>query len=132
VSARILLIEDEQAIADSIAYALENEGFKLDVVDNGSVALGRARTTDYDLMVLDLLRPGTPGIDVCRMVRASSDLPILIVTARDAEVDRVLGLEIGADDYITKPFSMRELVSRRQRPAPVLRSAGRASRPHLA
>jgi two-component system response regulator RegX3 len=112
MSARILVVEDEQAIADSLAYALDVEGFEVDVVSDGSAAIESARVRDYDLMLLDLMLPGTPGLEVCRAIRAEADLPILILTARDAEVDRVLGLEVGADDYVTKPFSMRELVSR--------------------
>jgi two-component system response regulator RegX3 len=109
---RILVVDDEPAIAESVAYALDADGFEVDIVGDGTQALTQAREHDYDLMVLDLLLPGTPGLEVCRTLRAESDLPILMLTARDAELDRVLGLEIGADDYVTKPFSVAELVSR--------------------
>jgi DNA-binding response OmpR family regulator len=109
---RILLVEDEPAIAEAIAYALEDAGYAVDAVDTGDRALVAARDRDYDLMILDLMLPGTPGIDVCRTLRAESDLPIVMLTALDAEVDRVQGLDSGADDYVTKPFSVAELVSR--------------------
>jgi two-component system, OmpR family, response regulator RegX3 len=109
---RILLVEDEPAIADAVEYALEAEGFDVDAVDNGNVALERARAEAYDLLVLDLLLPGLPGMEVCRRLRDESTIPILMLTAKDTEVDRVLGLEVGADDYVTKPFSMAELVAR--------------------
>jgi two-component system response regulator RegX3 len=109
---RILVVDDEPAIADSVAYALDSEGFEVDVVGDGGEALKAAREREYDLMVLDLLLPGVPGLEVARTLRGESDLPIIMLTARDAELDRVLGLEIGADDYVTKPFSIAELVSR--------------------
>ncbi|HZR96717.1 MAG TPA: response regulator transcription factor [Gaiellaceae bacterium] len=109
---RILVVEDEQAIADAVSYALTNAGYDVDAVGDGDDALEAARSRPYDLMVLDLLLPGTQGIDVCKTLRAESDLPIVMLTARDAEVDRVVGLEVGADDYVTKPFSIAELVSR--------------------
>ena len=109
---RILLVEDEPAIAEAVAYALEDAGYAVDAVDSGDLALVAARGRDYDLMILDLMLPGTPGIDVCRTLRAESDLPIVMLTALDAEVDRVQGLDSGADDYVTKPFSVAELVSR--------------------
>ena len=109
---RILLVEDEPAIAEAVAYALEDAGYAVDAVDTGDLALVAARDRDYDLMILDLMLPGTPGIDVCRTLRAESDLPIVMLTALDAEVDRVQGLDSGADDYVTKPFSVAELVSR--------------------
>jgi len=112
MSERILVVDDEPAIADSVAYALDSEGFDVDVVGDGGQALRAARERDYDLMVLDLLLPGVPGLEVARLLRAESDLPIIMLTARDAELDRVLGLELGADDYVTKPFSIAELVSR--------------------
>jgi two-component system response regulator RegX3 len=109
---RILVVEDEQAIADAVTYALEEAGYDVDAVGSGDLALDAARGRDYDLMILDLMLPGTPGLEVCRMLRAESDLPIVMLTAADAEVDRVEGLESGADDYVTKPFSVAELVSR--------------------
>jgi two-component system, OmpR family, response regulator RegX3 len=112
VSAKILVVDDEPAIADSVGYALTEEGFEVDVVGDGAAALAAARERAYDLMILDLLLPRVPGLEVCRTLRAESDLPILMLTAKDAELDRVRGLELGADDYVTKPFSLVELVSR--------------------
>jgi len=112
MSERILIVEDEQAIADAVAYALESEGFAVDVRNDGESGLKAARDGGYDLALLDIRLPGVSGIEVCRRLRAEGDLPIIMVTARDAEVDRVLGLEVGADDYITKPFSLPELISR--------------------
>jgi two-component system response regulator RegX3 len=110
---RILVVEDEPAISDAVAYALREAGYEVDAVGDGVDALDRARARPYDLMVLDLLLPGMPGVDVCTELRAEqSDLPIVMLTARDAEADRVKGLDLGADDYVTKPFSMVELVSR--------------------
>ena len=109
---RILVVEDEQAIADAVAYALEEAGYDVDSVATGDLALDAARARDYDLMILDLMLPGTPGLEVCRTLRAESDLPIVMLTAADAEADRVEGLDSGADDYVTKPFSVAELVSR--------------------
>jgi len=113
VSARILVVEDEPAISDAVSYALREAGYEVEAVGDGSAALDQARSRDYDLMVLDLLLPGTPGLEVCQTLRSeASDLPIIMLTARDAEVERVEGLDIGADDYVTKPFSVAELVSR--------------------
>ena len=109
---RILVVDDEPAIVDAVSYALRREGFEVDAVGDGVEALERARAESYDVLVLDLLLPGMPGLDVCRALRLESDVPILMLTARDAEVDRVVGLELGADDYVTKPFSVAELVSR--------------------
>jgi two-component system, OmpR family, response regulator RegX3 len=110
---RILLVEDEQAIAEAVSYALRDAGFEVDCAADGDTAVAAARATPYDLMVLDLLLPGLPGLEVCRTLREErSDLPIVMLTALDAERDRVAGLDIGADDYVTKPFSIAELVSR--------------------
>jgi two-component system, OmpR family, response regulator RegX3 len=109
---RILLVEDESAIAEAVVYALRDAGFEVDAAGDGDTALEASRRGSYDLMILDLLLPGLPGLEVCRTVRAESDLPILMLTAREGELDRVLGLETGADDYVTKPFSMAELTSR--------------------
>jgi DNA-binding response OmpR family regulator len=109
---RILVAEDEPAIADAVEYALKAEGFEVDAVGEGDVALEQARARAYDLLVLDLMLPGLSGVEVCRRLRDESPVPILMLTAKDAEVDRVLGLEIGADDYVTKPFSVPELVAR--------------------
>jgi two-component system response regulator RegX3 len=109
---RILVVEDEPAIAEALTYALEEAGHAVDSVDTGDLALDAARRHGYDLMILDLMLPGVPGLDVCQTLRAESDLPIVILTAADAEADRIHGLDIGADDYVTKPFSVAELVSR--------------------
>jgi len=109
---RILVVEDEPAISDAVEYALEAEGFDVDAVGDGNVALERARAEAYDLLVLDLMLPGLSGVEVCRRLREDSPVPILMLTAKDGEVDRVLGLEVGADDYVTKPFSVPELVAR--------------------
>jgi DNA-binding response OmpR family regulator len=112
VSGRILLVDDEPAIVDAVGYALRSEGYDVESAGDGEVALSRAVEDGFDLVVLDLRLPGLSGIEVCRRLREESDVPILMLTARDAEVDRVLGLESGADDYVTKPFSMAELISR--------------------
>jgi two-component system, OmpR family, response regulator RegX3 len=109
---RILVVEDEEAIAEAVEYALDAEGFEVDTAADGNEALAAARTTPYDLLVLDLMLPGLSGVEVCRRLREESPVPILMLTAKDAEVDRVLGLEVGADDYVTKPFSVPELVAR--------------------
>jgi two-component system, OmpR family, response regulator RegX3 len=109
---RILIVEDEPAIAEAVEYALKAEGFEVEVVDDGNDALEQARTQPYDLLVLDLMLPGLSGTEVCRRLREDNAVPILMLTAKDGEVERVLGLEVGADDYVTKPFSMPELVAR--------------------
>jgi DNA-binding response OmpR family regulator len=112
VSERILLVDDEPAILDAVGYALRSEGYDIESATDGEDALTRALEQAFDLVVLDLRLPLLSGIEVCRRLREASDVPILMLTARDTEVDRVLGLEVGADDYVTKPFSMAELVSR--------------------
>lgn len=112
MSAKILVVEDEPAIADAVGYALAEAGYEVDTAGDGDDAIAKARDTSYDLMILDLLLPGTQGMEVCRTLRSESDLPIVMLTAREAEADRVGGLEVGADDYVTKPFSIAELVSR--------------------
>ena len=109
---RILVVDDEPAIVDAVVYALRRDGFEVDTAVDGREALEAGRAGSYDVLVLDLMLPEISGLDVCRMLRAESDVPIVMLTARDAEVDRVLGLELGADDYVTKPFSTAELVSR--------------------
>jgi len=108
----VLLVEDDNAIADAVAYALEGEGFQVDRATDGEQALEQARKKEYGLIVLDLRLPKVDGIEVTRTLRAESIVPILMLTVKDSEVDRVVGLEVGADDYVTKPFSMAELVSR--------------------
>jgi two-component system, OmpR family, response regulator RegX3 len=112
VSGRVLIAEDETAIAESVAYAFRGEGFEVDTVDDGESALAAARADGYDVLVLDLMLPGLSGLEVCRRLRAESAIPIVMLTARIAEVDRVVGLDAGADDYVVKPFSMPELLSR--------------------
>lgn len=112
MSARVLLVDDERDILDPLAYALEREGFEVTAVTDGDLALRQVREGTFDVVVLDVMLPGTSGLDVCRTLRAESDVPIVMLTARDGEVDRVLGLELGADDYVTKPFSTIEVASR--------------------
>lgn len=108
----ILIVEDEPAISDSISYALEIEGFFPVVATTGSEGLEKARETDPSLILLDVMLPGSSGLDLCREIRSYSDVPIIMLTARGDEADKVAGLELGADDYVTKPFSMRELMAR--------------------
>jgi len=109
---RVLVVEDEPALAESVKYALETEGFEVLLADTGVAGLESARVNQPDLVLLDLMLPGMSGLDVCRQIRTSSDVPIIMLTAKDAESDKVAGLELGADDYMTKPFSMRELTAR--------------------
>jgi two-component system response regulator RegX3 len=130
MSTRILVVEDEPAIAEAVSYALADAGFDVDAVGDGTEALDKARRRRYDLMILDLLLPGLHGTEVCRTLRAESDLPIVMLTASDAEGDRVTGLDLGADDYVTKPFSVAELVSR-VRALLRRRELDRARRPEL-
>ena len=110
--ARILVVEDEEALADSVRYNLEREGYRVTVAIDGRRAVERFRSEPPALVILDLMLPQLSGLDVCRLIRAESDVPIIMVTAKDSEADKVTGLELGADDYVTKPFSVRELVSR--------------------
>jgi two-component system response regulator VicR len=112
LQAKILVVEDEKPIADIIKFNLEKEGYDVTCIHNGDEAIDVALATPPDLMLLDLMLPGSDGIEVCRRVRQSSDLPIIMLTAKDSEVDKVIGLEMGADDYVTKPFSNRELLAR--------------------
>jgi two-component system response regulator RegX3 len=109
---RILIVEDEGSLADSVRYNLEREGFVVTVAADGRRALERFRAEPPALVILDLMLPEVSGLDLCRAIRAESDVPIIMVTAKDSEADKVAGLELGADDYVTKPFSVRELVSR--------------------
>jgi two-component system, OmpR family, response regulator RegX3 len=112
MSPRVLLVDDEPDIVEPLTYALEHDGFQVASVAEGQAALDLARSNTFDVVILDVMLPGMSGIDVCRTLRNESDVPIVMLTARDAEVDRVLGLELGADDYVTKPFSTAELASR--------------------
>jgi two-component system, OmpR family, response regulator RegX3 len=109
---RILIVEDEDSLAESIRYNLEREGFAVRVADDGAAALEAFRADPPELVILDLMLPQVSGLDVCRAIRSESTVPMIVVTAKDSEADKVTGLELGADDYVTKPFSMRELVSR--------------------
>ena len=109
---RILLVDDDPGVRDVVAFMLRREGFEVDERADGPSALEAGRTGLYDIVILDVMLPELSGTDVCRSLRAESDVPILMLTARDAELDRVLGLELGADDYVTKPFSTAELLSR--------------------
>jgi two-component system, OmpR family, response regulator RegX3 len=123
--ARILVVEDEEALADSVRYNLEREGYAVTVAPDGRRAIDRFHAETPSLVILDLMLPELSGLDVCRLIRAESEVPIIMVTAKDSEADKVAGLELGADDYVTKPFSVRELVSRvranlrRTRPAAI-------------
>jgi two-component system response regulator RegX3 len=111
-SGTVLVVEDEPALAETVQYSLEREGFKVSVAADGNDALQRFRTEPPSLVLLDLMLPELSGLDVLRIMRDESTVPIVIVTAKDSEADKVAGLELGADDYVVKPFSMRELVSR--------------------
>jgi two-component system response regulator RegX3 len=106
------VVEDEAGLADSVRYSLETEGFDVSVTASGVTGLEAARVGSPDVVLLDLMLPEMSGLDVCRQIRAFSDVPIIMLTAKEAEADKVAGLELGADDYMTKPFSMRELVAR--------------------
>ena len=108
----ILVVEDEPALRDTLSYNLKKDGFTVEAVGDGRTALASARTLKPDLIVLDLMLPEIDGFEVCRILRKEMTTPILMLTARDDEIDRVVGLEVGADDYLTKPFSMRELMAR--------------------
>src|SRR5712692_5972560 len=109
---KVLVVDDDPIMRDTLAYNLRREGYECFLAVDGTQALGMARTERPDLVLLDLMMPGIDGLEVCRILRRDSDLPILILTAKDDEFDKVLGLEVGADDYITKPFSIRELLAR--------------------
>ena len=111
-AATILVVDDDPGVLDVVAFTLRREGFEVDERRDGTSALEAARARHYDIVILDIMLPELSGTDVCRALRAESDVPILMLTARDAELDRVLGLELGADDYVTKPFSTAELLSR--------------------
>ena len=108
----MLIVEDEEGLAESVRYALESEGFEVMTAGTGLDGLEAVRSSRPDLVVLDLMLPEMSGLDVCRQIRSSSDVPIIMLTAKDSEADTVSGLELGADDYMTKPFSMRELIAR--------------------
>jgi len=109
---RVLVVEDEESFSDALSYMLRREGYEVEIAESGPQALSAFDRTGADLVLLDLMLPGLPGTEVCRELRNRSKVPIIMVTARDTEVDKVVGLELGADDYVTKPFSSRELIAR--------------------
>ena len=109
---RILLVEDEIALSDPLSFLLEREGYEVEVAADGPSAITAFDRTEPDLMLLDLMLPGLPGTEVCREIRSRSTVPIIMLTAKDSEIDIVVGLELGADDYVTKPYSTRELLAR--------------------
>jgi two-component system response regulator RegX3 len=109
---RVLVVEDEESYSDALTYMLRKEGFEVAIATNGDDALDEFDRTGADIVLLDLMLPGTPGTEVCRQLRQMSNVPVIMVSAKDTEVDKVVGLELGADDYITKPYSPRELVAR--------------------
>ena len=110
---RILIADDEVSVRESVGYALEQEGFEVTIAADGDDAASKlGPEIEFDLLVLDIMMPGRSGLDICREVRSRSPVPIILLTAKDAEVDKVVGLEVGADDYVTKPFSVRELLGR--------------------
>ena len=109
---RIMLVDDEPLITDSLSYSLRLEGFDVKSVGDGSIALQEILAFQPDLVVLDIMLPGMSGLEICRRLRSQSAIPVIMLTARGEEIDRVLGLEVGADDYLPKPFSFRELLAR--------------------
>jgi len=109
---RVLIVEDEESLADPLAFLLRKEGFDVSVAGDGPTALESFESEGADIVLLDLMLPGMSGTDVCKRLRAVSSVPVIMVTARDSEIDKVVGLELGADDYVTKPYSARELIAR--------------------
>ncbi|WP_219460881.1 response regulator transcription factor [Nonomuraea rhizosphaerae] len=109
---RVLVVEDEESFSDALSYMLRKEGFEVSVAATGPEALDTFDRSGADLVLLDLMLPGLPGTEVCRSLRQRSKVPVIMLTAKDSEIDKVVGLELGADDYVTKPFSSRELVAR--------------------
>jgi two-component system response regulator RegX3 len=109
---RVLVVEDEESFSDALSYMLRREGFEAVVASTGPEALAEFDRGGADIVLLDLMLPGLPGTEVCRQLRARSGVPIIMLTAKDGEIDKVVGLELGADDYVTKPYSARELVAR--------------------
>ena len=110
--ATVLIVEDEESLADPLAFLLRKEGFETVIAADGPSALSKFQSERVDIVLLDLMLPGMSGTEVCKKIRATSQVPIIMVTARDSEIDKVLGLELGADDYVTKPYSARELTAR--------------------
>src|ERR1700755_1629247 len=123
---RVLVVEDEESFSDAISYLLRKEGFEVAVCATGPDALSAFDRSGADLVLLDLMLPGLPGSEVCRALRSRSNVPVIMLTAKDSEIDKVVGLALGADDYVTTPFSSRELVARMRA---VLRRRGDVSEP---
>lgn len=109
---RILLVEDESSLSEPLAFLLGREGFEVEIAEDGQIALDIFANGNFDIILLDLMIPKVPGNEVCRQIRTTSNIPIIMLTAKDTEVDKVVGLELGADDYVTKPYSTRELLAR--------------------
>jgi two-component system, OmpR family, response regulator RegX3 len=123
---RVLVVEDEESFSEVLSYMLRKEGYEVTVAGNGPGALEEFERGGADLVLLDLMLPGLSGTEVCRQLRQRSNVPVIMVTAKDSEIDKVVGLELGADDYVTKPFSTRELIARIRA---VLRRGGEAEEP---
>ena len=109
---KILVVDDEISLQETLAYNLKKEGYEIETAGDGTTAIDLARAMKPDLIILDIMLPGLDGFEVCRILRQETNTPVLMLTARDDEIDRVVGLEVGADDYLAKPFSMRELIAR--------------------
>jgi two-component system, OmpR family, response regulator RegX3 len=109
---RIMVVEDEESFSEALAFMLRREGYEVEVAGDGNTAMDTFERRGADLILLDLMLPGLSGLEVCRQIRVKSQVPIIMLTAKDGEIDKVVGLEIGADDYVTKPFSSRELLAR--------------------
>ena len=109
---KILVVDDEVSLQETVAYSLKKEGYTVEIAGDGNKGLELARSSKPDLIILDVMLPGMDGFEVCRTLRHETNIPVLMLTARDDEIDRVVGLEVGADDYLVKPFSMRELIAR--------------------
>ena len=109
---RVLVVEDEESYSDALAYMLRKEGYEVAIAADGNAAITEFERNGADIVLLDLMLPGLPGTEVCRQIRQTSSVPVIMVSAKDDEVDKVVGLELGADDYVTKPYSPRELVAR--------------------
>ncbi|MDO9556383.1 MAG: response regulator transcription factor [Coriobacteriia bacterium] len=123
---KILVVDDEQSILQFVSYNLRKEGYEVTVASDGDEALELAEAEQFDLVILDIMLPGTDGYEVCRTLRAKGDVPVLFLSARDTELDKVVGLEIGGDDYLSKPFGVRELLARVK--ALLRRTSGRTSK----
>ncbi|MDD3717293.1 MAG: response regulator transcription factor [Actinomycetota bacterium] len=128
---RILIIEDERPLAEAVGFSLEKEGYEVEIALDGEAGWEMYERGPYDLVLLDLMLPGVDGMEICRRIRQGRATPVIMLTAKDSDVDKILGLEMGADDYVTKPFNMRELLARiravlrRTDRAPAERSEGR-------